>query len=47
VGTTERVKYTVIDNGEPPTNGKKVVSVLLTYDDGTTQEFVPKDDAVG
>jgi GH25 family lysozyme M1 (1,4-beta-N-acetylmuramidase) len=47
VGTTERVKYTIIDNGEPPTNGKKVVSVLLTYDDGTTQEFVPKDDAVG
>ena len=42
VGTTERVKYTVIDNGEPPSNGKKVVSVLLTYDDGTTQEFVPK-----
>jgi len=43
VGTTERVKYTEIDPGEPPpSNGKKVVSVLLTYDDGSTQEFVPK-----
>ena len=42
VGTTERVKYTVIDNGGPPSNGNKVVSVLLTYEDGTTQEFVPK-----
>ena len=40
VGTTERVKYTVID--PPPSNGKKVVSVLLTFDDGSTQEFVPK-----
>jgi GH25 family lysozyme M1 (1,4-beta-N-acetylmuramidase) len=45
VGTTERVKYTLID--QPPSNGKKVVSVLLTYDDGSTQEFVPKEDAVG
>jgi len=40
VGTTERVKYTVID--QPPTNGNKVVSILVTYEDGTTQEFVPK-----
>lgn len=40
VGTTERVKYTVI--GTPPSNGNKVVSVLVTYEDGTTQEFVPK-----
>ena len=41
-GTTERVKYTVVGNGEPPSNGNKVVSVLLTYEDGSTQEFVPK-----
>jgi hypothetical protein len=40
VGTTERVKYTAI--GPPPSNGNKVVTVLLTYEDGTTQEFVPK-----
>ena len=41
VGTTERVKYTVIS--PPPSNGNKVINVLLTYEDGTTQEFVPKD----
>ena len=40
VGTTERVKYAVID--PPPSNGNKVVSVLLTFEDGSTQEFVPK-----
>ena len=40
VGTTERVKYTEL-NPSPP-NGNKVVSVTLTYEDGTTQEFVPK-----
>ena len=41
VGTTERVKYTLI--GPPPSNGNKVINVLLTYEDGTTQEFVPKE----
>ena len=41
VGTTERVKYTVIGD-PPPSNGNEVVSVLLTYEDGSTQEFVPK-----
>jgi len=41
VGTTERVKYTEIDPGEPPPPSGKVVSVLITYDDGSTQEFVP------
>ena len=41
VGTTERVKYTVI--GSPPPSGNKVVTVLLTYEDGTTEEFVPKE----
>lgn len=48
-GTTERVKYTDVDiapppspDDPPPSTGKRVVSVrtLLTYDDGSTQEFV-------
>jgi len=43
VGTTERVKYTELNPGEPPPASGKVVSVLLTYDDGSTQEFIPKD----
>ena len=42
VGTTERVKYTEIDPGEPPPASGKVVSVLLTFDDSSTQEFVTK-----
>ena len=41
VGTTVRVLYEELD--PPPSNGNKVVSVLLTFEDGTTQEFVPKD----
>jgi uncharacterized protein (DUF362 family) len=39
VGTTERIKYTELAP-PPPSTGKKVVSVLLTFDDGSTQEFV-------
>ena len=42
VGTTERVKYTEIDPGEPPPASGKVVRVLLTYQDGSRQEFVNK-----
>ena len=45
VGTTERVKYTEIappppPDNPPPSTGRKVIRVLLTYDDGSTQEFV-------
>lgn len=40
VGTTKRIKYTEVDPGEPPSASGKVVSVLLTYEDGSTQEFV-------
>jgi uncharacterized protein (DUF362 family) len=39
VGTTERVKYTEMTS-PPPSTDNKVVSVLLTFDDGSTQEFV-------
>lgn len=39
IGTTERIKYTEL-TPPPPSSGKKVVSVLLTFDDGSTQEFV-------
>ena len=42
VGTTERVKYTIIDSGEPPAVSGDVISVMVTYDDGSTQEFVKK-----
>ena len=40
VGTTERVTYTNI--APPPSTGKKVVSALLTFKDGNTQELIPK-----
>jgi uncharacterized protein (DUF362 family) len=44
VGTTERVKYTEKDQEEPPPASGKVVSVLLTYEDGSTQKFVTERD---
>jgi uncharacterized protein (DUF362 family) len=50
VGTTERVKYTEIGaeppppDVPPPSSGKKVISVLLTYNDGSTQEFFSPDE---